>query len=165
MIRFLSQDRSLRIALVIVALLVFLVFLTGCVSDYGKIANNETPAKPLPTSVILTPQNLYIKVGQYENFSYLGHTIAFNYITAYPSQKFSVTVDGSEKVIQKELTDIPKGIDWSEGNLDFTLKPVVWEIRDGQNIPIYESTWNTTEVFFIARMIGSTSNITGGPIP
>ena len=165
MIRFLSQDRSLRIALVIVALLVFLYFLTGRASDDGKIANNETPAKPLPTSVILTPQNLYIKVGQYENFSYLGHTIAFNYITAYPSQKFSVTVDGFEKVIQKESTDIPKGIDWSEGNLSFTLKPVVWEIRDGQNIPIYESTWNTTEVFFIARMIGSTSNITGGPIP
>ena len=92
----------------------------------------------------------------------MGHTIAFNYISAYPSQKFSVTVDGSEKVIQKELADNPNGIDWSEGNIVFTLKPVVWEKRDGQNIPLYESTWNTTEVYFVARIIAPISHKTGG---
>jgi hypothetical protein len=162
MIIFFSQDRSLRIALVILPLLVLLIFLAGCVSEHGKIANNETPATPLSTSVPLTPQKLYIKAGQFENFSYMGHTIAFNYISAYPSQKFSVTVDGSEKIIQKELADNPRGIDWSEGNLGFTLKPVVWENRDGQNIPLYESTWNTTEVYFVARIIAPISQIPGG---
>ena len=162
MVIFFSRDRSLKIAMEILALLVLLIFFTGCISEQGKIANNETPAKPLPTSVPLTPQKLYIKAGQSENFSYMGHTIAFNYITAYPSQKFSVTVDGSEKVIQKELADNPNGIDWSEGNLSFTVKPVVWEKRDGQNIPLYESTWNTTEVYFIVNTLTPTSDVTGG---
>jgi len=165
MIKFFSRDRSVRIALVILPLLVFLLFLAGCVSEHGRIADNETPATPLPTSVPLTPQRLYIKAGQSENFSYMGHRIAFNYISAYPSQKFSVTVDGSEKVIQKELADSPKGIDWNEGNLGFTLKPVVWEKRDGQNIPLYESTWNTSEVYFVAHIIAPTSHITGGSGP
>ena len=159
---FLSRDRSLRNALVILALLIFLTFLAGCVSPNDKIVNNETPATPLPTCVPIAPQKVYIKAGQHQNFSYMGHTVAFNYITAYPSQTFSVTVDGSEKVIQKELADDPKGIDWSEGNLSFTLKPVIWEKREDQNIPIYESTWNTTEVYFIANIISSTCNVTGG---
>jgi len=155
-----SQNHTFRITYVTLAFVVFLLFLAGC-SRPEKIAYNETPAAPLPTIVPTASHQLYIKAGQYENFSYWGHAIAVNYTSAYPSQKFSVAVDGSEKVIQKELSDSPNGIDWIEGNISFTLKPVVWEMREGQNIPIYESTWNTSEVYFIARSRGPTYKVNG----
>ena len=155
-----SQKHTFTIIFVTLAFVVFFLILAGC-STPGKIANDETPAALLPTLVPAAPHQMYIKAGQYENFSYWGHTIAVNYTSAYPSQKFSVAVDGSEKAIQKELTDSPNGIDWIEGNLSFTLKPVVWEMREGQNIPIYESTWNTSEVYFIARSRGPTYKVNG----
>ena len=155
-----SQNHTFRITYVTLTFLVFLLFLAGC-SRPEKIVNNETPAAPLPTLVPPASHQIYINAGQHENFCTWGHTIAVNYISAYPSQKFSVTVDGSERVIQKELTDNPSGIDWIEGNLSFTLKPVVWEMREGQNIPIYEGTWNTSEVYFIARIRESTYKVNG----
>ena len=157
-----SQNHTFRITFLTLTLVILLLLLAGC-SGPGRIPNNEKPATPLPTKVPPAPQQLYMKAGQYENFSYWGHTIAVNYSSAYPTQKIKVTVDGSEKVLQKELTDSPNGIDWNDGNLSFTLKPVVWEKRDNQDIPIYESTWNTTEVYFIARILAPTSDVSGGP--
>ena len=164
MITLAPPDRFFRIILVMFSLLVFSIILTGCVSDPGKIAKNQTPAAQLPIKVSPEPLQQYIKAGQLETFTYWGHAIEFNYSSANPSQKFLVTVDESEKLIQKELTDSPNGIYWNEGNLSFTLKPVVWEMRDGQNVPIYESTWNTTEVYFTVNIIAPTSHVTGGPL-
>jgi hypothetical protein len=146
---------------VILGLLVLFLVFSGC-SGPGRIADNETPVTPPATQVPAAPHQLYVKEGQYENFSYWGHTIAINYSSAYPSKNFLIVVDGSEKVIQKNLTDSPRGIDWSEGNISLTLKPVVWELRNGQNVPIYESTWNTTEVYFIVHIIDPTSQVAGG---
>jgi hypothetical protein len=71
-----------------------------------------------------------------------------NYIQSYPSQNVKVTIDGVEKTFQIGLMDNPAGIYWKEGNLRFTIKPVVWEIRDSQKVPLYEKTWNTTELYF-----------------
>lgn len=138
--------KSLRIA----AILVFIILVTsvaGCTSKPGQAGKNKTPMASLPT-VSTAPKQLYIKVGQVEQFTYWGHDISINYISAYPTQKVKLTINGVERIIQKELSDNPSGIYWNEGNLSFTLKPVVWENRDSQKIPIYESTWNTTELFF-----------------
>ncbi|MDO9324212.1 MAG: hypothetical protein Q7T80_04550 [Methanoregula sp.] len=153
-------------------LIIFSLFVAGCVSEPGKVAKNETPPAPLPSKTLQVPpvsqvppapHQLYIKNGQREQFTFWGHPIAVNYVSAYPTQIVKISVDGSEKVIQKELTDSPNGIDWKEGNLIFTLKPVVWEMREGQNIPIYESTWNTSEVFFVVHVTLPSSEVTGGP--
>ena len=139
---------------------------TGCFSEPGNVAKNETPAASLSPSeqpVPPAPYQFYIKTGQLEQFTYWGHTIAVNYSSSYPTQIVKVAVDGSEKVIQKELTESPNGIDWKEGNLSFTLKPVVWKIREGQNVPFYESTWNTSEVYFVVGILLPPSEVIGGP--
>lgn len=142
------------------------ILVTGCVSEPGTITTNVTPAASLPPSglpVPPAPHQLYMKSGQLEEFTYWGHTIAVNYTSAHPTQIVKVAVDGSEKVFRKELTERPDAVDWNEGNLSFTLKPVVWELRDGQNVPIYESTWNTSEVYFSVQVLLPVSEVTGGP--
>ena len=159
-------------------LIIFSLFAAGCVYEPSKVTKNEIPAAPLPSKTLQVPPpslppkasqvppapyQLYIKTGQLEQFTFRGHTITVNYASAYPTQIVKIAVDGSEKVIQKELTDSPTGIDWKEGNLTFTLKPVVWEMREGQNIPIYESTWNTSEVYFVMHGILLPSEVTGDP--
>lgn len=156
--------RTIRIMVGIAALIVFIILVTGCVFKPSKIAKNETSAAPPPT-VPPAPKQLYIKAGQHEQLTYWGHNIAVNYTSAYPTQIFKVALDGYEKIFQKEPTESPIGVYWKEGNLSFTLKPVVWEIRDGQNVPIYESTWNTSEVYFEVRVISLPSEVTGGPKP
>jgi len=152
-------------------LILFSLFVAGCVSEPGKVAKNEKPAAPLPSKtlqvplasqVLPAPHQLYIKNGQLEQFTFWGHTIAVNYVSAYPTQIVKIAIDGSENVIQKELTESPNGIDWKEGNLSFTLKPVVWEIQEGQNIPVYESTWNTSEMYFAVHGILPTLGLTLG---
>ena len=148
--------RAPRISLAIVAFIVFIILAAGCVFQPSEIAKNETPAAGLPTMPPV-PHQLYIKAGQLEQFSYWGHTIAVNYTSEYPTQIVKVAVDGSENVLQKGPTESPNGIYWKEGNLSFTLKPVVWEIREGQKIPVYESTWNTSEVYFEVRVISLSS--------
>ncbi len=116
------------------------------------------PCAPLPTpkipSVPPAPKQLYITVGQSEDFTYWGHSIAINYTSAYPDQIVQVTVDGVEKTFQRGLSESPTGIYWKERNLSFVLKPVLWETRDGQRIPFYEKTWDTTELYFEAMISG-----------
>jgi hypothetical protein len=141
---------------------VFFSFIAGC-SGPGTVAHNDTPAATLPATVHPSPHQIYITEGQHENFSYWGHTIAVSYTSAYPTQIVNVTIDGSETVLQKNLTDSPHGIDWSARNVSFTIKPVVWELRDGQNVPLYERTWNTREVYFEVQVLLPASEVTGGP--
>jgi hypothetical protein len=158
----LRGGRALRISFVIEAFIVFIILLTGCVSKPGE---KETPAVTQPTVPPPAPKQLYIKAGQHEQFTYWGHGIGVNYTSAYPTQIFKVAVDGNEKLLQKEPTESPNGIYWKEGNLSFTLKPVVWETREGQKVPVYESTWNTSEVYFEVQIISLPSGVSGGPKP
>ena len=158
--------RNGAIIAVIATAIILSILVAGCVSNPSKVTNNEAPTAPLPPTapqVPPAPHQLYIKPGQFEQFNFWGHTITVNYASAYPTQIVKVAVDGSEKVIQKELTESPNGIDWKEGNLSFTLKPVLWEMREGQNVPIYESTWNTSEVYFVVHIVLPPSEVTGGP--
>lgn len=130
--------------LVIVIFSVLAVLVSGCT----EAVKEEKPLMINQTLVPPAPKQLFIKAGQFEQFTYWGHNIAVNYTSIYPTQIVKITLDGIERTIQKNLTESPAGVYWKEGDLSFTLKPVVWEIRDGQKIPIYESTWNTTEVYF-----------------
>lgn len=124
------------------------IITAGCVSEPGDISNNETQPTSHTFDIPPEPRQFYIKEGHIEKFTYWGRNITINYISAYPTQRLVVTVDGVEKTFQKELTDNPAGIYWKESNLNFVLKPVQWEEKDGQNIPYYEKTWNTTELHF-----------------
>ena len=138
--------------------LVLMIILFGCVSKPSQMTKNETPVTPPSINVPPAPKELYIKVGQSEQFTYWGHNIEINYISAYPKQTVKVTVNGKEKNIEVEITAPPRGIYWKEGNLSFVLKPVVWEVRNGQRVPIYEKTWNTTELYFEVVTSGIETN-------
>jgi len=128
--------------------------LAGCASKPSEIITNEIPSTPPSTTVQLkpdvppAPMQVYLRVGHSEQFTYWNHNITINYKSASPKQLATITVDGEEKDIEVELTADPRGIYWRNGNLSFALKPVVWEIRDGQRIPFYEKTWNTSELYF-----------------
>jgi hypothetical protein len=150
--------------IVAAAIIISLTLTTGCVSGPDRMAMNVTPAAslhPAAPAVPMAPYQLYIKSGQYEQFTYGGHMMTVNFTSAYPMQIIQVTVDGSEKVIRKEITESPTGMDWKDGNLRFTVKPVVWEIREGQNVPIYETSWNTSEVYFGVQVISPPSSKQG----
>jgi len=110
--------------------------------DDNKGVDNATATAPP------APRQVNLEAGQVEQFTYKGHAIIINYSSAYPTQIITIALDGSEKIIQRERTENPRGIYWKEGNLSFSLKPVVWEIRNGRRIPLYEKTWNTTEIYF-----------------
>ncbi len=156
---------------------VALLSVTGCVSESNDLTNNETMTTPVTTdtpttistpaatnvtpSITLTiptppstpileripPKQLYIKAGQIQQFDYHGRNIIINYTSEYPTQIVKITFNGTEKIIQKEVTDSSNAIYWSEGDFSFTLKPVLWEIRDGQRSPVF-GNWNTTELYF-----------------
>ena len=118
-----------------------------------QLSMNANLAPPMysgsPTlSVPRAPRQLFISKGQRAEFTYWGHTISINYLLYNPMQIVIIYVDGKGKGIVKRITDDPRGVYWNEGNLRFSLKPVVWEIREGTRIPFYETTWNTSVLSF-----------------
>ncbi|NJD77097.1 MAG: hypothetical protein FIB08_08395 [Candidatus Methanoperedens sp.] len=131
-----------------VFLILMVTILTGCISKLEATTKNETSDTNPQINVPSAPRQIYIRAGQAEQFTYRGHNITINYTSAYPIQTLKVSVDGTDKKIQKETTGSPRGIYWKDRGLDFTIKPVSWEVRDGQRVPLYEKTWNTTELYF-----------------
>jgi len=121
------------------------ILILACIIMSGCL---EEETKQVPPA----PKQLYLKVGQSKQFNYWGHDIAITYVSSFPKQTVRVVVDGVEKVFEKELNASPRGIYWKDDNLTFALKPVVWELRNGQKVPIYEKTWNTTELYFDVRV-------------
>jgi hypothetical protein len=121
---------------------------SGCVmiSTVDDV-KHENLSPPSTITVPPAPKQAHLKVGQSEKFTYWGHNITVNYTSSYPDQIVKLTLDGKEKNIEVELNASPRGIYWQEDNLSFALKPVVWEIRNNQRVPIYENTWNTTEIY------------------
>ncbi len=155
-----------------IALALIMVVASGCVSKPSDMTKNATLTAPVATDTSVAtnvtpstgqlgpvppaPYQLYIKAGQIYQFTGGGifherRNFTVNYTSAYPTQIVKITFNGYEKTIQKEQTDDPNAIYWSEGGFGFTLKPVLWEIREGQRGPSYEVTWNTTELYFEVR--------------
>ena len=122
--------------------ILFLILLTltilGCVSKWEKQTDQASVA----------PKFFYLKLGQSKEFTYSDHNITVTYVSSFPKQIVKVVVDGTEKTFKRDLNASPRGIYWKYNNLIFAIKPVVWVFRDGQKIPIYEKTWNTTEIYF-----------------
>lgn len=119
---------------------------SGCASQSQREAE---PEQPQPEGKVPpAPKSFYITAGQSEEFTYWNHNIVISYLSASPEQTVEITVDGEKRTIERELTADPRGVYWEKGNLSFALKPVLWEVRDDQRVPIYESTWNTTELYF-----------------
>uniref|UniRef100_A0A7C3UCZ2 Uncharacterized protein n=1 Tax=Geoglobus ahangari TaxID=113653 RepID=A0A7C3UCZ2_9EURY len=100
----------------------------------------------------VAPKFFYLKLGQSKKFTYSDHDIVVTYLSSFPKQIVVVVVDNTEKTFERDLNASPRGIYWRYNNLIFAIKPVVWEFRDGQKIPIYEKTWNTTEIYFEVRL-------------
>jgi|GEM_PF-1483402 len=157
---------TIGIWLAAILIVLILIPITGCISKSPDISENSIDENQSPsetTDVAPAPWQTYIKAGKYEQFVFWGNNITIDYISAYPVQIIEITFNGSEKIIRKELTDSPGGVYWTEGNISFNLKPVVWEKRDTQMVPIYESTWNTSEIF-IAISADTPAQIPGGPL-
>ena len=129
---------ALRLGGVMVALM---FVQAGCLSSAA-----DRPAEPQVVSA--APGEVYIKAGQSAHFAYQGYRIDVSYLSAYPEHRVKVRVDGAEKDIVVNITAPPRGIYWKEHNLSFSLKPVVWELRDGKMVPVYEKTWNTSVLYF-----------------
>jgi flagellar basal body-associated protein FliL len=156
-----------------IAMALIAVAAAGCVSKPNDIAKNETVTTPVATYVPVTinvtpstgqtefhapaPYQLYIKAGQIYQFTYGGifherRNFTVNYTSAYPTQIVKISFNGHEKTIRKEIYDVVSNLtSWGEGGFGFTLSPVSWEIRDGQRLPAYLSTWNTTELYLEVR--------------
>jgi len=139
-----------------------LTVMNGCLSKpFTEVPRNEAKVSSLnqtpPQSQLImppAPMQSYLKAGEVEHFTYWKHNITINYLSSKPKQMIKVNVDGAERTFQKEHTDNPRGIYWREGNLSFALKPVVWERRDGEIVPIYERTWGTNEIYFEVLVTG-----------
>ncbi len=136
--------RSRRIMIDFVLFLIIMILASGCIQ--GPDTNNNSIDHT--TEIPPAPKQIYLKEGQNDHFAYWGHNITIDYVMSSPTQTIKITVDGSEKEITKEISDNPRGVYWNEKNLIFSLKPVMWEKRDGNMVPIYEKSWNTTELYF-----------------
>ena len=130
---------------ILILLCVICVAIAGCLKE----ESSKEELKRVPPA----PKQLYLKTGQFESFVYWGHNITVAYVSSFPKQTVRIVVDGVEKVFERELNASPRGIYWKESNLTFVLKPVIWEFRNGEKIPIYEKTWNTTELYFEVRVV------------
>ena len=95
------------------------------------------------------PEGFFIEEGQDINFTYWDHNISINYLSADP-QRVLVKVNGKViNEINKSIDDSPRGVYWKFEDLRFELKPVIWRINEeGRNLPYFEETWNTTELYF-----------------
>lgn len=145
--------RMNKLKILVIGLIAISLIVSGCISEPSKntskpFKNTTNEQSSLTTPVSKAPKQLIIEAGKVEQFTYNGHNIEVNYTSAYPIQIINVKFDGFQRTFQRNLTENPNGIFWKEQNFSFVLKPVVWEIRDSQKIPIYEKTWNTNEIYF-----------------
>ncbi|MDK2875855.1 MAG: hypothetical protein PWQ22_265 [Archaeoglobaceae archaeon] len=99
-------------------------------------------------SAPIDPKQLFLKAGQSESFRYWSHEISVEYTKDGETHLIKIVVDEKTTFIKKNTTDGPSGIYWSEEGLYFAIKPVVWEERGNERIPVFEKTWNVTEIYF-----------------
>lgn len=134
------------------------ILLPACVTKPGGLGTVESRSH---TGVPPAPAGVYITPGQSEEFTYRGYIIKVRYISAYPEHLVKVRVDGNEKLIYVNANASPGAIYWKQNSLSFSLKPVVREFRDGTMVPVYERTWNTSEVY-LEVSVPLSASITGG---
>lgn len=135
--------------------LVFIIILSGCIatpngSEPGETANTKEAVEgpQEPSHVPTAPLQFYLHPGDTKAFTFMDLEIEVTYISAQPKQLVRVKANDEERLIEVDLDDTPTGISWKINDVSFELKPVIWETRDGQEIPFYERTWNTTELYF-----------------
>ena len=111
--------------------------------------------------IMAAPKQIFIYVGEKEEFSFWTHNITVNYVSSSPEQVLNVIVDGDEKVVKIDPTiECPNhhcGYYWQSENLDFSVRPITWEINEDTNEKIwsYSETWNTTDLHFKVSIIKS----------
>lgn len=111
--------------------------------------------------VMAAPKQIFIYVGEKEEFSFWKHNITVNYVSSSPEQILNVIADGDEKVVKinptKECPNHHCGYYWQSENLDFSVRPITWGINKDTNEKIwsYSETWNTTDLHFKVSIIKS----------
>jgi hypothetical protein len=118
---------------------------SGPETKNSTLSNNTSNTSSTP--VTSAPAQIYVKAGDVGVVDYDGHHIEVEYTIADSINSMEVKTDGASKVFQKKLEDDPAGIYWEENGLHYGIKPVIWETRDTQEVPIYEESWNTTEIY------------------
>ena len=89
---------------------------------------------------------MHLKNGDYVNITYRGYDFTLNYFTCENESYVIVEIDGHKKVFKRSFSDDPHGIYWRKDRILISIKPVVWEYRNGKKVPIYEKSWNAKEV-------------------
>lgn len=134
--------------LVTLLTLVFLTVLSGTILGGCVEQRENNLSKGKNDNVPPAPASMYLSLGESRQLSYWNHTITVSFTLSNTDRAIIVTVDEQSKTFIKNADDNPRGIYWGENNLNFEIKPVLWEIRDNKEIPIYEKTWNTSEIYF-----------------
>ncbi len=121
-------------------LFVFAVMLGGCINEPGQDGGvNES-------EVSVMPRQLYLDEGGSASFSYHGHNISVEFWVVDGLRRVRITLDGVEKTVERNASAVG-GVFWRTGGLGFAVKPVIWEVREGRDTPIYEKTWNVSQVY------------------
>jgi|GEM_PF-6027191 hypothetical protein len=135
-------------SLVTLLTLVFLTVLSGTTLGGCVEQRENNLSKGKNDNVPPAPASMYLSLGESKQLSYWNHTITVSFTSSNMDRVIIVTVDEQSKTFIKNVSDNPRGIYWEENNLNFEIKPVLWEVRDNKEIPIYEKTWNTSEIYF-----------------
>lgn len=137
--------------LALIFLVVGVLIVVGCVENNGKTnqttAENQTKDIKPSSNVTIAPKQFFMKPGQSEHFNYWNHEIVINYTKDAEMHLIEVIVDGKTTLIRKNASGYPRGEYRSIDDLHFSVKPVVWEERDGRKVPVFEKTWNVSEIY------------------
>jgi hypothetical protein len=141
--------RNINTRLIILLMLSIVLFSLslGCTNKNNDVKNDTVLNNTSSSVVPPAPKQIYIKVGGAEAFDYAGHNIEIDYTYGKSTNIIKVNVDGHKTIFQKNIDDDPAGVYQKENGLHFAIKPVIWETRGSQNVPIYEETWNTSEIY------------------
>ena len=100
------------------------------------------------TQVSPAPYMGYLKVGENTTFKYSGKSVKIDFRSENDYSVFTIEVDGTEKMLKVKKDSEGKAISDTISGLHIVIKPVEWEERNGQLVPIYEKSWNSSEVYF-----------------
>ncbi len=163
-----KQNLNLKILLVS-SIIATMVLLAGCVQKPEELkptpnitltpTTQEAPSTKT-SEAIAAPSQSYVKVSEKKTIKYRNHNITLFYESSSPDQILNIVVDGEESVVKIDPTvECPNhqcGYYWHNGNLSFSIRPIIWKTgEEGRITWLYSETWNTNDVYFEVSAIKS----------
>ena len=137
------------------------MIISGCIDEgenangiYQNITPFFTPEQP-DSYAPPAPKQLFIYPNSSETFQFWGYNMTVSYLSAFP-HVVEVTIDGVTEIIEINRSTPCSGTHCGyyavKGDIDYSIKPVVWRYNEmGERIWSFE-TWNTSELYFEAHI-------------